>query len=329
MLIAIGLIIAGFILVIKGAEWLVDGSANLARHLYISELTIGLSVVAFGTSLPELVVNIFSTLDGANDLAIGNIIGSNISNILLILGTAATITPLYVQTSTVWKELPLSLLAALVLFVMANDHLIDSAPVATLSKADGLSFLGFFLIFLWYTFGMKKVEEDGHTQESYNPFISVGHIIAGILILVVGGKLTVYGAEAFTVQLGVSEALIGLTVLAIGTSLPELATSVTAAVKQKADIAVGNIIGSNIFNIFWILGLSATIRPLTFEPALNVDLLVVVGATILLFLVVHTGKIHSRLLFWRQKEGHIIQRSEGIFMLSLYAIYLVYLGWRG
>ncbi|OGJ54941.1 hypothetical protein A3D11_02790 [Candidatus Peribacteria bacterium RIFCSPHIGHO2_02_FULL_49_16] len=328
MLITIGATVAGLTLIIKGADWLVRGATNFARHLRVSELTIGLTVVAFGTSLPELVVNVFSSMNGANDLAIGNILGSNISNIFLIIAIAAIIAPLHVHTSTVWKELPLSLLAACVLLVMVNDHIIDDFSVAQLSRTDGITFLGFFLIFLWYTFGMQKVEDE-HESEQQNIFISLGLILLGVIMLTGGGKLTVYGAMLFTKTLGISQAFVGLTVLAIGTSLPELATSINAAMKQKADIAVGNIIGSNIFNIFWILGISATIKPLIFEPALNIDLLTMILATIVLFLTVHTGHIHRRLLFWKQKEGHVIDRKEGILMLFLYAGYLAYVGWRG
>lgn len=329
MLIASGLLIAGLVLVVKGADWLVDGASAIARRMGISELAIGLTIVAFGTSLPELTVNLFASLSGANDIAIGNIVGSNIANILLILGISAIVAPLTIQTSTVWKEIPLSLLAALTLFVMANDRLIDGYPVAELSRTNGLTFIGFFLIFLWYTLGMQHIEnghEEGNTRSSA---IAGGMIGAGLLLLVVGGKLVVNGAMSIVESLGVSQALIGLTVVAVGTSIPELATSVVAARKGKADIAVGNIVGSNIFNIFWILGMSAVIRPITFRPELNTDLFMVIIATAILFIVVHTGQIPRRLLFWQQRSGHIIERKEGLLMLLVYAAYIAYLGYRG
>lgn len=329
MLIASGLLIAGLVLVVKGADWLVDGASAIARRIGVSELAIGLTIVAFGTSLPELTVNLFASLSGANDIAIGNIVGSNIANILLILGIAAIVAPLTIQTSTVWKEIPLSLLAALTLFVMANDRLIDGYPLAELSRADGLTFIGFFLIFLWYTFGMQR-PENGHEEGNIRgPAIAGGMIGAGLLLLVVGGKLIVNGAMGIVESLGVSQALIGLTVVAVGTSIPELATSVVAARKGKADIAVGNIVGSNIFNIFWILGMSAVIRPITFRPELNADLLMVILATLILFVVVHTGQIHRRFLFWQQRSGHIIERKEGFLMLLVYVAYIAYLGYRG
>lgn len=330
MLVPLLLLALGLALLIKGADFLVDGASDIARRFYISELTIGLTIVAFGTSLPELTVNVFSSFSGANDIAIGNIIGSNISNILLILGVCAILAPLTVQTSTVWKELPLSLLAALVIFTMANDHIVDHYPVAELSRSDGLTLIGFFLIFLWYTFGMKKADDAGETEASHRHlWISLGMLLVGLLMLVVGGKLAVDAAVKIAEAFGVSQALIGLTVVAVGTSLPELATSAVAAKKGKADIAVGNIVGSNIFNLFWILGVSASIHPLTFQPAMNTDILMMIAATVLLFFAVHTGYAHQRLVFWKQKEGHVIERSDGVMMLLLYIAYTVYLVWRG
>ena len=328
MLLALGLLIAGLVLLVKGADWLVDGASTIARRLGVTELAIGLTIVAFGTSLPELTVNIFSSLTGANDIAIGNIVGSSTANILLILGIAAIVAPLAVQTSTVWKEIPLALLAAVTLFIMANDQWIDGYAISELSRTDGFTLISFFLIFLWYIVGMQRVE-DGHEKETRTLRIATGMMGAGLLLLVVGGKIAVDGAVSIATFLGVSQALIGLTVVAIGTSLPELATSVVAARKGKADIAIGNIVGSNIFNIFWILGVSASIRHLTFRPELNIDLLVGILATIILFIVVHTGALHRRLLFWQQRSGHIIERKEGFLMLLVYAAYLAYLVWRG
>lgn len=328
MLVASGLLIAGLVLVIKGADWLVNGASSIARRLGVSELTIGLTIVAFGTSLPELTVNLFASISGANDIAIGNIVGSNTANLLLILGISAVVTPLTIQTSTVWKEIPLALLAALTLFVMANDHLIDGYQVSELSRTDGLTLIGFFLIFLWYTVGMQKIE-DGHEGKASTFPVAIGLTLAGLVLLIVGGKLIVNGATGIVEILGISQALIGLTIVAVGTSIPELATSIVAAKKGKADIAVGNIIGSNIFNIFWILGISATVRPLIFQPALNVDLGMGILATILLFIVVHTGPLHRRFLFWQQRSGHVIERKEGFLMLLVYAMYIAYLGYRG
>lgn len=329
MLLALGLLIVGLILLVKGADWLVEGASAIARRLNVTELTIGLTIVAFGTSLPELTVNIFGSFSGANDIAIGNIVGSNIANILLILGVAAAVAPMHVQTSTVWKEIPFSLLAAITLFVMANDHLIDGSTISELSRTDGIVLMMFFLIFFWYIFGMQRIE-DGQEEDSVrNIPLAGGMVIAGLALLVIGGKIAVDSATTIASILGVSQALIGLTVIAIGTSLPELATSVVAAQKGKADIAVGNIVGSNIFNIFWVLGMSAIFRPLVFRPAFNADLLMVILATVILFIIVHTGAVHRRLLFWKQRSGHVIERKEGVLLLMLYAIYIAYLGYRG
>ncbi|MFA6038647.1 MAG: calcium/sodium antiporter [Candidatus Peribacteraceae bacterium] len=332
MLLSILFIVLGLLLLIKGADWLVEGAASIATALRVSQLTIGLTIVAFGTSLPELTVNLFSSFSGANDIAIGNVVGSNICNILLILGISSILAPLAVQTSTVWKEIPLSLLAAGILFAQANDILIDGADASILSRTDGLTFLAFFVIFLWYIAGMRRLDpaDDKDEGEHHSGFwTSCGFIALGLVLLIGGGRLTVMGATAIAELLGVSQALIGLTIVAVGTSLPELATSTVAAVKGKADLAVGNVVGSNIFNIFWILGVSSLINPLRFEPAMNVDLLMVVIATLMLFLFTHTGWLHRRLLFWRQRKGHVITRSEGWTMLASYALYVGYLVWRG
>jgi cation:H+ antiporter len=328
MLQSILFLVAGLFIVVKGADWLVEGASSLARRIGVSELAIGLTVVAFGTSMPELSVNLLSALNGSTDIAIGNIVGSNIANILLILGIAAIISPMTVQTSTVWKEIPFSLLAAVLVLIMANDHIIDGLSFAELTRSDGLSLIAFFLIFLWYTFGMSRVD-DGTADESKKwslPMATV-MILGGLGLLIVGGKFTVDGATGIATVLGVSQSLIGLTVVAVGTSIPELATSVVAAMKKKADIAVGNVVGSNIFNIFWILGISAVIRPLPFRPEMSIDLLVAIFATVLLFFSSHTG--YRRILFWKQKEGHIINRVDGWCMLASYVLYTGYLVWRG
>jgi len=331
IILSVGSLALGLLLLIKGADWLVNGASSIAKRIGISDLTIGLTVVAFGTSMPELVVNILSSLRGANDIAIGNIVGSNIANILLILGISATITKIAVKKSTVWKEIPLALLASVVLLLMANDMLVDGYAISEIGRSDGLAFLAFFLIFLWYIAGMRREdtddEADGIRPRAVLP--SIGFILLGLALLMGGGKLAVDGALVIAQSLGISQALIGLTVVAVGTSLPELATSVVAARRGKADIAVGNIVGSNIFNVFWILGVSAVIAPLRFQPAMNVDLLVAIGATVVLFFAVHTGYLHHRLFFWKQKQQHVIERFDGVLMLVLYAVYIGFLVWRG
>lgn len=309
-------LIIGFILLIKGADFLVSGSASIARRFGISELVIGLTVVAFGTSTPELFVNILAGIRGTTDIAIGNVIGSNIANILLILGASAIIFPLAVSRGTVWKEIPFSLLAVVVLGVMANDRLIDGATASALTRADGLVLLGFFVIFLYYSAGIAHEGADveqSAPQKTSSGFRSMGSIGLGLLGLVWGGKWIVDAAVAISASLGMSQAVIGLTVVAVGTSLPELATSIVAARKKNVDIAVGNVVGSNIFNIFFILGVSALIRPLPFRETANWDVLVMTAASLFLFVTMFTGK------------KNILERWEGILMLAAYAAYTVFL----
>jgi cation:H+ antiporter len=310
------LFIIGFICLIKGADLLVDGATAIARRLNISDLVIGLTVVAFGTSMPELFVNLIASFKGNAAIAIGNVVGSNIANVFLILGVSSIIYPLAVTKGTVWKEIPFSLLAAGVLFMTANDALIDGASVSVLTRIDGLVFLSFFLIFIYYTFsiatqieGMQDhvpVRRAGWTR-------SIAFILLGLTGLALGGKWIVDGAATIATGLGMSQSLIGLTIVAVGTSLPELATSAVAAYKRNVEIAVGNVVGSNIFNIFFVLGVSAGIRPLPFEPKNNLDTGVVVGASFLLFLFMFTGKKRS------------LDRWEGIVFVLLYGAYTIYL----
>ena len=322
----------GVFLLIKGADWLVEGASSIAQRLHVSDLVIGLTVVSFGTSAPELLVNIIASVQGSVDIAIGNILGSNISNTLLILGTTALITPLTIQRSTVLKEIPFSLLAAGVLYIMANDAMVNGYQISELSKGDGLVFLGFFIIFIYYTFGIRKSGEnhDHHTKSLMSLRKAIWLVLIGLAGLSMGGNLCVQTAQEMALSLGVSEALVGLTAVAIGTSLPELTASLVAALKKKPDIAVGNIVGSNIFNIFWILGISSVIKPLPFRPALNVDLLMVLFSAILLFVIVHNGHIHHRLLlWWKQKRDYVLARWEGGVLVSCYVAYIAFVAWRG
>ncbi|MFZ5364704.1 MAG: calcium/sodium antiporter [Patescibacteria group bacterium] len=307
------LFVIGFALLIKGADFLVDGASSIAKKLRIAPLVIGMTIVAFGTSAPELVVNVISSLQGKTDLAIGNIIGSNISNILLILGVSSIIFALKVKSSTVWKEIPLSLLAILVAGVLMNDALIDGAAISMLSRIDGLILIAFFLIFLYYTFGVSKNKDSEPTDgqiKTMPVYLSLLMIACGLAGLTFGGKWIVDGAVKIATSLGVSEAIIGLTIVAVGTSLPELATSAVAAYKKQSDIAVGNIIGSNIFNIFWILGVSAIIRPLPFQQILNRDIIFCIIATLLLFVFMFIGK------------KRLLERWQGVLFVILYALYI-------
>lgn len=313
------LLILGFVLLIKGADWLVDGASAVAKRFKIPDIVIGLTIVAFGTSAPELIVNLFASFQGNTEIAIGNIVGSNIANIFLILGVAGIIYPLTVKSNTVWKEIPLSLLAALVLGFMANDALLDGREYSVLSRIDGLILLSFFVIFLYYTALVAKNNREKSEQAVEEmPFgKSTLFIILGLIGLAAGGKLVVDSAVAIATWLGISQAVIGLTVVAIGTSLPELMTSAIAAFKRKADIAIGNVVGSNIFNIFWILGISAFIRPLPFNPTANIDVIMVVLASFMLFIWMFIGK------------KHILQRWQSAAFLAVYGLYMVALVMRG
>lgn len=327
------LFIAGFVLLIKGADWLVAGATSIARRFGLSDLIIGLTVVAFGTSAPELAVSLLAAFEGKTDVAVGNVLGSNISNILLILGLAALIFPLAVQRTTITREIPLSILAVVVMGVLANDKLIDSAGSSIISRGDGLALLAFFSIFIFYVYtlarslvktGLEEVDETVTIEAQPSPtiWLALGLVGVGLVGLIVGGRWVVDGAVEIATQFGLSQTLIGLTVVAIGTSLPELATSVVAALKKSPDIAVGNVIGSNIFNIFWILGLTATVQPVPFQQVANLDIGVAALASLLLYLF---------LIFQKQKNQKQpqVQRWMGGVFVAVYASYLVYLVIRG
>jgi cation:H+ antiporter len=315
------LFIAGFVLLVKGADLLVDGAASIAHKMGISSLIVGLTVVAFGTSAPELVVNLIASTGGNTDLAIGNVLGSNISNTLLILGVAALIYPITVKEGLIWKEIPFSLLAVIVLFLVANDSLIDGMDVSQISRSDGLIMLAFFILFVAYLLNAAKSgvldKKLDHEKIQEKPgWISFSQVVAGIIGLTLGGKWIVDGALYFGEQLGVSQALMGLTVVAIGTSLPELATAIVAARKQHADIVLGNVIGSNIFNILLVLATTASITPLTFSVELNQDITTVVSTTILLLILILSN-------------GKKIARWQGGLFVGMYVVYLAYLIFRG
>lgn len=315
MLVDIIILIIGLTLLILGANWLVDGASSIAAKLGISAFTIGLTVVAFGTSMPEFVVNIMASHTGNSGLAIGNIVGSNTFNILLVVGLAALIKPLNLHSSTIRIEVPFSLLAAVVLFILANDMLIDNSSQSILSVSDGLILLSFLSVFLFYTFISAKSNahpsvEDIKVRKTY---VTILMVLGGIVGLYFGGKLIDDSSVSIAKSLGVSDALIGLTIVAIGTSLPELVTSVVAAYKGNSDIAIGNVLGSNILNVFLILGFSSIIRPLPFYPSANIDILVTCLASILLFTFALAG------------SGRRIDRKEGGLFVAIYIGYIVYL----
>ncbi len=312
------LFVIGFGLLIKGADLLVEGAASIARRFNISNIVIGLTIVAFGTSTPEFVVSVLAALNDKNDIAIGNILGSNIANILLILGITAVIYPVKALRNTVLKEIPLSMLAAIVLALLANDKLVDGAASSALTRIDGGVLLCFFAIFLYYIFSITHSVQDippieASLQKKLTPLASVAYVLLGLLGLIIGGRWIVDGAVEIARLFALSESVIGLTVVALGTSLPELATSVVAAYKKQSDIAIGNVVGSNIFNIFWILGFSAVIKPLPFSVSSEVDLIMSAVAGLLLFVFMFTSK------------KHVLERWEGAFLVTTYIGYITYL----
>ena len=313
MTLQIILLLIGFVLLIKSADWLVDGASALAKKHNVSDLAIGLTIVAFGTSAPELVVNIFAALQSHDDIVFGNIIGSNNFNLFMILGIAGLITPLAVQHSTVWKEIPFSLIAVIVLFLLTT--VLFGEGNVTLSRFEGIILLLLFTGFLFYVFKQLKSDPDDlkieHKQMTSTKIWVL--IIIGLAGLVGGGRLVVTNAVEMATALGVSQKIIGLTIVAMGTSLPELATSVVAALKKNNDIAVGNIIGSNIFNIFLILGLSAVLNPVEYNRGFDTDMILLAAGTVLLFLTMFTGK---------KKK---LDRWEAALLLTIYVAYTVFL----
>jgi cation:H+ antiporter len=283
------LILLGFLLLIKGADWMVNGASALAKKHHISDLAIGLTIVAFGTSAPELVVNTLASLDDQPDIVLGNVIGSNNFNLFIILGLVGLIFPISVQSTTVWREIPLSLVAALLLFLLVNSIGIQTSN--TLSRIEGIFIFLLFLLFLYYVFHQMKRDPDPHDTiiESLSNTKIWVYILLGLACLILGGKLVVHHAVVIATDFGVSKKIIGLTILAAGTSLPELVTSVVAAIKKNSDIAIGNVIGSNIFNLLFILSISSIIRPIEYNTAFNTDLLILLGGTVFLFIAMFTG----------------------------------------
>lgn len=307
-------LIIGLALILIGANALTDGAASVAKRFHISPLVIGLTIVAFGTSAPELTVSVVSALKGSAGLAIGNVIGSNIFNCLMIVGCTAAIVPIQISKGTLSKEIPLCLLAAIVLFVCANDQLINGLSANSMSRSEGLLLLCFFAIFMGYTFA---IAHNGQAEDTAIPTLSVGrstlYIIGGLAGLIYGGQCFVDGASGIARSLGVSESVIGLTMVAGGTSLPELATSVVAALKKNPEMAVGNVIGSNLFNVFFVLGCSASITAMPVQGISSLDLGMHIAACLLLFIF---G------LFFRQRT---ITRIEGIALVACYIGYTTYL----
>lgn len=297
------LLVIGFILLIKGADFFVEGASKIATALRISPLLIGLTIVAFGTSAPEATVSIVAALDGNAGVTIGNVVGSNIFNITLVVGIGALILPLTVESETIRKEIPFTLLAGITIFILFSDVSLQHASSNILTRSDGLILLLFFAIFLYYIFEVAKNNRDQldpPSQEKTAWFLHIFVTIAGLGAIIVGGELVVNSASAIALSFGMSETLVGLTIVAIGTSLPELITSVTAALKKESDIAVGNIVGSNIFNVFLVLGVTAVISPMKIEASIFIDLIWMNLLTIVLLVFARTsfkiGRIEGGIL---------------------------------
>lgn len=312
------LFVVGLYFLMKGADFIVDSSSSMAKKLGVSSLMIGLTVVAFGTSLPELVVNVIAAFEGATEVSFGNIIGSNIANILLILGITALISNVKVKSSTVWKEIPFALLAAFVFFILTSKIFFGEGTFFRWN--DGLILLVLFVIFLYYMFNMAKKDK---TEIKVVEKVEISNwkiglmFVLGLVGIYFGGKWVVEGAVFIAGQFGLSEYLISATIVAIGTSLPELVVCVVAAMKKNIDLAVGNIIGSNIFNLLWVFGVISFISPLKISRFISFEIGIMFLVTLLLFVF---------MFIWNKHE---LRKKEGIIFVSLYILYIAYLIIRG
>ena len=312
MLFSVIRLVIGFLFLVKGADLFVDGASSVAKKLRIPAFVIGLTIVAFGTSAPELAVSISAAVKGSNDIAIGNVVGSNIFNTLVVLGASAAITPIVVDKGMIKRDYPLSIFAAVLLAVLAMDTVLFKANAMSLGRLDGIILLIAFAGFMVMTVkaGMNGASEEEETK-AMPVMKSILFMVVGLAGIVWGGDLSVEGAKGIARFFGLSEAIIGLTIVAIGTSLPELVTSIIAARKGESDIAVGNVIGSNIFNIFMILGVSATILPMNVSNTYLYDIGMLIGVMVFTFLPIAKTKK--------------VTRGMGIAMVLVYVVYTVYL----
>ncbi|WP_174732724.1 calcium/sodium antiporter [Mesobacillus harenae] len=310
------LLIFGFALLIFGANYFVEGSSKIAGYLNISPLLIGLTIVAFGTGSPEATVSILAALNGTADLALGNVVGSNIFNITLVVGITAMISPLAVESETIRKEIPFTLLASFALFIFIADTVITEAATNVITRSEGLMLLLIFSVFMYYIFEIARKDRTARKEEktsTENPLWAkqIFFTILGLAAIIFGGDLVVRNSTAIAISLGMSETLVGLTIVALGTSLPELVTSVIAALKKQGEIAIGNIVGSNIFNILFVLGIASTITPLGVDSKIFLDVTVMIILTIILLVFSRT----------RYKVGKI----EGFILVAAYVLYTIYI----
>lgn len=305
----------GLLLLIKGADFFVDGASKLAILLRISPIVVGLTIVSFGTSAPEATISIIAALEGSSDISIGNVVGSNILNITLIIGVAAFLYPIQVSRETIRNEIPFTFLSGVVLLVLISDTMFKKMP-NVIDRSDGVILLLFLVIFLYYVFqtaaaDRKNSKPTDSKKYGYSWWKSTLLIIGGLAGVIFGGNLVVTHATTIAYSLGMSEALVGLTIISIGTSLPELVTSITAALKKQSEIALGNIVGSNIFNVLFVLGAASVIEPLPINGKIFSDMFIMLALTILLL-------VFSRTNFRLDKR-------EGLSLVGIYIIYLVYI----
>lgn len=305
--------VAGLVLVILGADWLTKGASALARRFNISELVIGLTIVALGTSLPELVISVGSAIKGSSGIALGNVIGSNIFNGMLILGTTALITPVKFHRRMLTREIPFNLLASVVLLLVSGSMLVGGAQGEYITRYSGMLLFCFLAVFIRYTFSIPAGDEADEAGERMSVGKLLLFIVAGLAALIFGGNVFVNGATEVARMLGLSEAVIGITIVSTGSSLPELAVSVNAARKGNVGIALGNVLGSNILNIFFILGCSATITPISLDGFSFVDYYVLLASSLLIYIV---GRFGGK---------SVITRFEGLLLVAVYVAYTTYL----
>lgn len=317
MILDLILLIVGFIILIKGADIFVDGASSVAGNFKVSKMLIGLTIVAFGTSAPEFAVSVKSLLNNNGDIVLGNVIGSNILNILLILGVSSLFHSLNVTNNTVKKELPITLLITSLFAVLLSDRLFDNSIINEFTRGDGIALLLFFTIFIYYLINMSRKKIDNNQDEEYLPMSkAIFYTLGGLIAIVIGSNLVVDNATSLALALGVSQKMVALTIIAFGTSLPELVTSVTATRKGEYDIAIGNVVGSNIFNIGVVIGIPVAILGSITKTTFNyIDLAVMLLSALLLFL-----------FSWKDKK---ISRNEGIIFLIVFVIYYAYVIYGG
>lgn len=320
MLLELAMICVGFVLLVKGAEYLVKGGSHIAQRFGVSYFVIGLTIVAFGTSMPEFVVNVHSAIRGTTDIAVGNILGSNMANMLLVIGLTAIIAPIEVNRYAKTRDIPMALFSAVILLVLSADAVLFGAGDNILARYDGVIMLVIFAVYMARVFTSTRNEmQDEEIFDEEIPLAkSLVYIAGGLVGLYYGGELIVDNAVLLAREYEISEILISSTIIAFGTSLPELATSLMAAVRGRCDIAVGNVIGSNIFNTFWVLGATCIIRPIHLAPSILGDIAIVGASTLLLLLLINSfGK------------REIIQKPTGMVLFSIYVLYIVMLVVRG